>query len=152
MRNVVLALSLTWLASCSPDSESARLAGRWAVDGESCDRSWLTYREDGSWVANPGGGRWRLERGKLTLQLTEDGYAFRGPKKPIEPNLCHTEHIEWIGPNEYRTRWEDGTVHRLTRCVVKVQPTIGCLGDCNAVTPFHEHGWAERAPAARRAC
>lgn len=155
MKLLLPKLLLVSLASCAPEAppvEQSALVGRWAVDGESCDGAWLSYRGDGSWGTDHNGGEWTLKGNRLTLRLLNWGQMQRGAVTKVEPALCHTELIEWRGADSAVTRWEDGTVHQLSRCDARKRPLISCLGDCSAVTPFDEHGWSERPPAATREC
>jgi hypothetical protein len=155
MRIVAAALLLYCLGSCSPDESALQrraLIGRWAIDGQACDSAWLVYRRDGSWTTGHNGGRWSLADDRLTMKVTNWGDLARGQAEEIRPYFCHTEHIRWIGPDQFVTRWEDGSKHRLNRCDSRQRPIVQCIGDCTDVTPFDQYGWAERPPAATRRC
>ena len=154
MRLSVLPLLLACLctgSSAAPRDD--RLVGRWALDDQPCAREGLVFSADGTWSTVLEGGSWRLEGDRLAMRLSYDVDDFStGRRRARIPNICHSERIVWRGPNRFETRWEDGAAHRFSRCPSVRQPSSFCVGDCGAVTPFDDHGWANRPPAARRQC
>jgi hypothetical protein len=150
------ALPLLLCCLCSFSSEAPRddrLVGRWVLDEQTCEGEGLVYRADGTWSTVLKGGTWSLEGDRLAMRLSYYVDDYRtGRGSAWKPNMCHSERIVWIEPNRLETHWEDGTVHRLSRCAVAQQPTSFCVADCAAATPFDEHGWAQRPPGARRQC
>jgi hypothetical protein len=150
------ALPLLLFCLCSYSSETPRddrLIGRWALDGQSCAREGTVFHADGTWSTVLEGGSWTLEGDRLAMRLSYDVDDFStGHRRARNPNTCHSERIAWTGPGRFETRWEDGSVHRLSRCTSEQQPSSFCVGDCGAATPFDDHGWANRPPAARRQC
>jgi hypothetical protein len=146
---------ICWLAACSSDGPEEWLAGRWAVDLQACDEAWLTFSGDGSWSNQLAKGRWSADGRRLTLSLThERSPLFSADWRAAERPMCHTETVERVSADELRTRWEDGSSHRLVRCTPTAPrlPMRGCVGDCERVTPFDPRPWNAGPPAATRTC
>jgi hypothetical protein len=147
---------ICWLAACSSDIPGGEwLAGRWAVDGQSCDEAWLIFTADGYWSDYLSKGRWSADGRRLTLTLTHvRAGSADGRWPPVAPALCHTGSIERIGADALNSRWEDGSSHRLSRCTPMAVrlPMRACLGDCARVTPFDPRPWDPGPPAATRTC
>lgn len=154
MRLSALPLFLTCLSACSSEAPSdVRLVGRWVLDEQPCAREGLVFSADGTWSTVLEGGSWSLEGDRLAMRLSYHvDFEAAGRHPARHPNMCHTERILWAGPNRLETHWEDGTVHRLSRCEAVQQPSSFCVGDCAQATPFDEGGWAQQHPAARRQC
>src|SRR4051812_25046884 len=155
MRALFPLICCVGLGSSSNGQSSDWLEGRWAVDGESCDAAWLTYRADGTWSDFLNRGTWRREGLNLGTSMTHDAPQLPGYEaRPVAHPLCHRERLERIGEDELRTTWEDDSFHRLVRChpTEITYPHTGCLGDCERVTPFDPHPWNTGPPDATRLC
>ena len=155
MRPLFLFLCCGALNSCGEAQPDDWLEGRWAVDGQTCDAAWLTYRSDGTWSDERREGRW--ERDGLNLRTSFTGWSETWPHRhvnAVQHTLCHTERLQRLGDDELRSTWEDDTTHRLRRChpVEITYPHRGCLADCDRVTPYDPSPWNEGPPAATRSC
>jgi hypothetical protein len=94
-----------------------------------------------------------MQGSALTLVHTHVSSGRRFNRNaPVTRVICHTEQVERVGSDELRTRWEDGTVHRLVRCPTVEPPRQACLGDCAPVTGFEPQPRNLGPEAATRAC
>ena len=156
MRQLILLICWAALNCCDEPQPSDWLEGRWAVDGQACDAAWLTYRRDGTWSDEWHQGTWARDGSSLRTSLTGQvaDWPHRGTLLRLRHPLCHVERLQRIGDDELRTTWEDNTVHQLRRChpTEMADPHAGCLGDCDALTPYDSTGWNIAPPAATRHC
>src|SRR6476660_3604763 len=125
MRLSALPLLLSCLCTCASEApRDDRLSGRWVLDEQPCAREGLVFRADGTWSTVLEGGSWSLDGDRLAMRLSYDvDVTTDGRHRPRTPNMCHTERIRWTGPDRLETHWEDGTVHRLSRCAAAQQPS-----------------------------
>ncbi|HJQ17217.1 MAG TPA: hypothetical protein VJ859_09465 [Allosphingosinicella sp.] len=87
------------------------LVGGWVLKGESCDSdAGVIYGADGKWSSYGASGTWRLDRGRILVDVRSD------EARRLDPPLHYVEQIERIGPDEYLARRGDGNVQRLVRC------------------------------------
>jgi hypothetical protein len=92
------------------------LVGYWIPEGESCESdAGVIYEPNGTWSAYGASGRWTLSNGAIISDVTERLEDGDEVKKLSTPQK-HIEKIEALGPDKYVSRWEDGTVVRLSRC------------------------------------
>lgn len=135
---------LAAIAACAPApaDEASWLAGRWAVDGESCRTAATILDAGGSWHTQWMSGRWSYSEGRLSRTVTHRHDARRyfdprgGNPRPVNPPLCHVETVRAIGRDVIETRWADGSTHRMVRCPGSRPPGGVCIGDCGTATPF----------------
>jgi hypothetical protein len=155
VRQFILLVCCAVLNCCDESQPSDWLEGRWAVDGQACNAAWLTYRGDGTWSDEGQEGSWVRDGMSLRTSFTRYGEVWPHHRvHPVQRPLCHTERLQRIGEGELRTTWEDNTTHRLIRChpTQIIYPHIGCLGDCDRVTPYDPSPWNIAPPAATRHC
>jgi len=144
------------LAACAPEPPAREwLAGRWAVDGQACGEAWLIFTADGRWSNARMKGRWSADGRRLTLALTDELSGLPNLRwRPVADAPCHTESVERVSADALDSRWEDGSSHRLSRCMPTAVrlPMQACIGDCARVTPFDPRPWNAGPPAATRTC
>ena len=94
---------------------TAWLVGGWVPEGESCESdAGVRYDADGTWASYEAAGTWRLQGSSLVSVITRAW--TEGAEVPMLRPERHVERIEVLGPDKYRSRYEDGNVTTLVRC------------------------------------
>ena len=102
-------------ASGTGEHRPAWLIGNWVGESENCESdAGVRYNADGSWSAYGSAGTWKLDGSRLVIRTTSRWEI--GGETDLPGRSVHVQQVEVLGPDLFRSRWQDGTQMTLRRC------------------------------------
>jgi hypothetical protein len=107
----------TVVASEDKSARNEWLFGHWIPIGANCESdAGVVFRSDGSWLAYESAGTWALEGQTLVTSTTHRWKSGDGIEHTSSEPERHSERIQLIGLDAYRSHRADAQTVEMRRC------------------------------------